>query len=123
MSDFFQNGVITTLHVLHQRPVEALEEELSGYAKHRPMALILPSMYSELKGPALPNIEETSGTVWGMHWESADVKPWRFMIAISQPMTGTCPPDCFILSPIRLSVLNSARGTIHALPTTVWAAG
>lgn len=58
MSDFFQNGVITTLHVLHQRPVEALEEELSGYAKHRPMALILPSMYSELKGPALPNIVE-----------------------------------------------------------------
>jgi len=58
MSDFFQNGIITTLHKLRDRPIEALEEELASYAKQRPMALILPSLYSELEGPALPNIIE-----------------------------------------------------------------
>jgi glucosyl-3-phosphoglycerate synthase len=58
MSDFFQNGIITTLHTLRKRPIETLEEELSGYSKQRPMALILPSLYSELEGPALPKIVE-----------------------------------------------------------------
>lgn len=58
MSDFFQNGIITTLHTLRQRTIETFEEELSGYSKQRPMALILPSLYSELEGPALPNIVE-----------------------------------------------------------------
>jgi glucosyl-3-phosphoglycerate synthase len=58
MSDFFQNGIITTLHKLRERPIEALEEELGAFSRHRPMALILPSLYSELEGPALPKIIE-----------------------------------------------------------------
>jgi glucosyl-3-phosphoglycerate synthase len=56
MSDFFQNGVITTLHKLRQRPIAELEAELLRFSRVRPMALILPSLYSELQGPALPNI-------------------------------------------------------------------
>lgn len=56
MSDFFQNGIITTLHNLSQRPVEALEAELVQFARHRPMALVLPSLFSELQGPALGTI-------------------------------------------------------------------
>ncbi len=56
MGDFFQNGVITTLHRLGQRPVEELEEELTFFSRVRPMSLVLPSLYSELKGPALENI-------------------------------------------------------------------
>jgi glucosyl-3-phosphoglycerate synthase len=58
MSDFFQNGVITTLHKLRERPIEEIEAELEEFSQHRPMALILPSLYSELEGPALPNIVE-----------------------------------------------------------------
>jgi len=58
MSDFFQNGIVTTLHKLRDRPIDALEAELLGFSKHRPMALILPSLYSELEGPALPSIVE-----------------------------------------------------------------
>ncbi len=58
MADFFQNGVITTLHKLRERPVEELEAELHVFAKENPMALILPSLYSELQGEALPNIVE-----------------------------------------------------------------
>lgn len=56
MGDFYQNGIITTLHNLSRRPVEALEEELHRFSKTRPMSLILPSLYSELQGEALPNI-------------------------------------------------------------------
>ncbi|MBL4630685.1 MAG: glycosyl transferase [Paraglaciecola sp.] len=56
MADFYQNGIITTLHNLSERPVEALEAELLEFSKKRPMALILPSLYSELEGIALPNI-------------------------------------------------------------------
>ncbi|WP_372861039.1 glycosyl transferase [Spongiibacter sp.] len=56
MADFYQNGIITTLHNLVDRPVAELEAELSGFARHRPMALVLPSLFSELEGPALGHI-------------------------------------------------------------------
>lgn len=56
--DFFQNGTITTLHKLCDRPIEELEAELKNFSVERPMALILPSLYSELEGPALPKIVE-----------------------------------------------------------------
>ena len=56
--DFFQNGTITTLHKLCRRPIEEMETELKQFSAERPMALILPSLYSELEGPALPKIVE-----------------------------------------------------------------
>lgn len=56
MADFYQNGIITTLHNLVDRSVEDLEAELLGFSKQRPMALILPSLFSELEGSALPAI-------------------------------------------------------------------
>jgi glucosyl-3-phosphoglycerate synthase len=56
MADFYQNGVITTLHNLDERPITAIEAELTRFSKQRPMGLILPSLFSELEGEALPNI-------------------------------------------------------------------
>lgn len=56
MSDFFQNGVITTLHNLTDQPVEELEKRIKSFSNRRPIALIMPSLYSELDGPALPKI-------------------------------------------------------------------
>jgi hypothetical protein len=56
MGDFHQNGIITTLHNLNQRPLAEMEYELQVFSRLRPMTLILPSLYSELEGPALPNI-------------------------------------------------------------------
>ncbi|WP_439100657.1 glycosyl transferase [Congregibacter sp.] len=56
MADFYQNGIITTLHNLANRPVEDLEAELVGFSKTRPMGLLLPSLYSELEGEAMPRI-------------------------------------------------------------------
>jgi glucosyl-3-phosphoglycerate synthase len=58
MSDFFQNGIITTLHNLCDRPLSALEDELVEFSKHKNMALVLPCLYSELEQPALANIVE-----------------------------------------------------------------
>ena len=63
MADFYQNGIVTTLHNLSERPIEELEKELVEFSKRRPMALILPSLFSELEGAALPNIIDHIGKV------------------------------------------------------------
>jgi glucosyl-3-phosphoglycerate synthase len=57
VSDFFQNGTITTLHNLGDRPVSEIEEELKKFTHQgSPIALVLPSLYDELKHDALENI-------------------------------------------------------------------
>jgi glucosyl-3-phosphoglycerate synthase len=56
MTDFYQTGIITTLHKLGTSPLERLEAELSDFSKTRPAALVLPSLYSEFEGPAMPGI-------------------------------------------------------------------
>ncbi len=56
MADFYQNGIVTTLHNLTNRSTEDLEAELTQFAQTRPLGLILPSLFSELEGKALPDI-------------------------------------------------------------------
>lgn len=56
MADFHQNGVITTLHNLNQRSLSSIEDELREFSKTKPMTLVLPCLYSELEGDALPAI-------------------------------------------------------------------
>lgn len=56
MGDFYQNGIITTLHNLADRSLQEIEQELVEFSARRPMALILPSLYSELQGAALSRI-------------------------------------------------------------------
>lgn len=56
MADFYQNGIVTTLHNLTNRSTEDLETELTQFAQTRPLGLILPSLFSELEGKALPDI-------------------------------------------------------------------
>ncbi len=58
MSDFYQTGIITTLHHLGRPSLDRIETELEQYAKVRPVALVLPSLYSEFEGPAMPRIIE-----------------------------------------------------------------
>jgi glucosyl-3-phosphoglycerate synthase len=53
MSDFYQPGVITTLHRLRKVNLERMEMELEFYSRYNPVALVLPSLYSELKEKAL----------------------------------------------------------------------
>ena len=56
MGDFYQNGLVTTLHDFKHRDEHDLENELVEFSKDRPMALIIPSLYSELEGKALKGI-------------------------------------------------------------------
>ena len=56
MSDFFQNGIITTLHDFETKSTKLIEEELLRFSKERKMELILPCLFSELNGEALPKI-------------------------------------------------------------------
>ncbi len=56
MADFHQTGVITTLHRLGRVDLNRLETELEAFSYQMPITLILPSLCSELEGPALKNI-------------------------------------------------------------------
>lgn len=56
MSDFFQNGSVTTLHNLNVNQDSEREKQLLEFSKKRPITLLLPSLYSELQGPALEHI-------------------------------------------------------------------
>ncbi len=58
MSDFFQNGVITTIPRLGDRSLKDMEDELLKLSKRRNMVLILPALYSEFETPAMHNIIE-----------------------------------------------------------------
>lgn len=58
MADFFQNGVITTLQNITHRPVDELEADLKKYCEPQPLVLLLPALYSEFEGPAMPRIVE-----------------------------------------------------------------
>ncbi|MBI4470646.1 MAG: glycosyl transferase [Acidobacteria bacterium] len=62
MADFYQTGVIATLHRLAPTQLDRIEAELYRYSRYRPIALVLPALYSELEGPALPRIvQELAG--------------------------------------------------------------
>lgn len=56
MSDFFQNGIVTTLHDLGNRSGADLEAEVAHHAKHTPVTLILPCLASEMEDGALDRI-------------------------------------------------------------------
>jgi len=58
MADFHQSGVITTLHRFGGPDLERLEDELLEYSRARPIALVLPCLHAELRGPALKGIVE-----------------------------------------------------------------
>jgi glucosyl-3-phosphoglycerate synthase len=58
MADFYQTGVVATLHRFMETGHERLERELMAYASQRPVALVLPALFSEFEGPAMPRIVE-----------------------------------------------------------------
>ncbi|ATA22143.1 MAG: glycosyl transferase [Gibbsiella quercinecans] len=58
MSEFYQDGIITNFHNLANRDLAELEYELQVFSGRNTMGLILPSLYSELEGPALDRIVE-----------------------------------------------------------------
>ena len=87
MSEFSQNGVVATLHDFSNRNLKDLEQDLKKFSKDRKMELILPCLYSELEGNALPKIvNEISKTNYLNHIiigldranEDQAKKAWKF---------------------------------------------
>ena len=58
-----RNGAATLLHRLGRPNTDLLDVELERYADVNPIALVLPSLYSELERPALQRIVEVLQTV------------------------------------------------------------
>jgi len=96
MSDFSQNGIISTLHDFGTKSTSVIENELSKFSKQRKMELILPCLYSELEGSALPKIvEEISKTKYLDHIiigldkanETQAKKAWKFFKKLNTPFT------------------------------------
>ncbi len=56
MSDFYQTGVVTTLHRLGEARLEMLEQQLERFVQQQPIALVLPALYSEFEKPAMERI-------------------------------------------------------------------
>lgn len=85
MGDFFQNGTITTLHNLNPDYHDELELQVLAFSKKRPITLLLPSLYSELKSPALENIvQELMQATYINHivvgLDQADITQYRHAI-------------------------------------------
>jgi glucosyl-3-phosphoglycerate synthase len=56
MSDFYQTGMVATLHRLGAPDIGKLEESLLEFSRMRGVTLVLPSLFSELAGSALAGI-------------------------------------------------------------------
>ncbi|MFC1835954.1 glycosyl transferase [Thermodesulfobacteriota bacterium] len=63
MSDILQPGPITTLHLLESDVEPKIEQEIEEASNNRPIALVLPSLVSEMDGPALGGIMEVLKSV------------------------------------------------------------
>ena len=96
MSEFSQNGVISTLHDFGTKSTNEIEKDLLKFSKERKMELILPCLYSELEGSALPNIvEEISKTKYLDHIivgldranEQQAKKAWKFFKRLKRPFS------------------------------------
>lgn len=58
MGDFYQTGVISTLHRFPGAKVEKMEADLKRFQRQQPVTLLLPCLWSEFEGPAMPKIVE-----------------------------------------------------------------
>ena len=96
MGDFSQNGIVSTLHDFGTKSTTEIEKDLLSFSKERKMELILPCLFSELEGSALPNIiDQISKTKYLNHIiigldkasESQAKKAWKFFKRINVPFT------------------------------------
>ena len=96
MGDFSQNGIVSTLHDFNTKSTNEIEKDLLEFSKERKMELILPCLFSELEGKALPKIvEEISKTKYLNHIiigldkanESQAKTTWKFFKKLKLPFT------------------------------------
>jgi len=58
MADFYQTGVVATLHRLNPDGLERLESELTGFSTSTPIGLVLPALYSEFETASMRRITD-----------------------------------------------------------------
>jgi glucosyl-3-phosphoglycerate synthase len=58
MADFYQTGIVATLHRLRRDGLHDLERELSLYSASTPVGLVLPALYTEFTQAAMHRIVE-----------------------------------------------------------------
>ena len=63
MADFFQSGVVTTLHRLNRNDDDVIEAELVAISDHNRIGLVLPALYTEFEHPAMQQIVDELRTV------------------------------------------------------------
>jgi glucosyl-3-phosphoglycerate synthase len=107
MPDFHQSGGITTLHRLGRPDVERLEAELLSYSGARPIALVLPCLYAEIRGPALKRIIEALGAV-------------RYLRQVVVSVSGTRHRDEF---EEMCALFEEVRTTCDGGATLIWTDG
>ena len=56
MADFYQTGAVATFHRFRNADLERMEDELTNFNRHNPIALVLPATYAELEAPAIKQI-------------------------------------------------------------------
>ncbi len=93
MSDFFQNGVITTLQHIGNRSTQDIEKELLKYSKRTNMVLLLPALYSEFQTPAMETIIQELKDIKYLH---------KIILGLDQ-----ATKEQFIEVKRRMSVLNT----------------
>ncbi len=58
MADFYQTGLVATLHRLNPNGLERLESELERFSSETPIGLVLPALYAEFETPAMRRIAD-----------------------------------------------------------------
>src|SRR5688572_33154555 len=56
MADFYQTGMVTTLHRLNPNGLGRIEGDLERFKGSMPIGLVLPALYSEFETPAMQGI-------------------------------------------------------------------
>ena len=79
MADFYQTGVVATLHRLGKEDPRGIERELEALKTVRPLALVLPALASELEGDAFARIMD-------------ELRHVRYVTEIVLTMGGTNEP-------------------------------
>lgn len=107
MADFHQTGAISTLHRLGEPDLPRLEQELLRYSNERPVALVLPTLFSEIHGPGLRGIVETLSKV-------------RYLRQVVVSLSG--PADRSQYEQMR-ALFDSVRCLDGLPPTIIWNGG
>lgn len=56
MADFYQTGIVPTLHRLRPNQLERLEADLEKFSRSKPIGLVLPALYTEFENVAMQRI-------------------------------------------------------------------